>query len=1071
MEDRKRIFPQANSHPFRIIAFDWDGTAVKDRKADAQAVAATIKQLLDLQVIVVVITGTNFDNINSQFASLIHGPSKRNLFICANRGSEVYGFDFFERIDLIYKRKATEDENGLLDRVAEAVKQDIEAHSDVTIDIIYNRLNRRKIDLIPEWPDPEKSQIAALTRATNKRLKDGGFKRGIKGAFELAEQYSRRLGLADARITSDVKHIEVGLTDKADSIRWVINYLAKGRNIAIRDILVLGDEFGPVAGFEGSDYRMVLNEVEGLTYVSVGKEPHGVPRGVIRLGGGPSSFLRTMRQQLELQKRLAPTRDPTFLLIESGFDHMRQHEVESIMAVGSAYLQVRASLEEDGNLCAPATLVAGVYDRPTPNLPEEIVIFPDWLFTTIEVNGRILSLSDDDMIDHKRILDMEKSIYRRIWRHRSSNGDITYIAFLHFVALARPHCMTMQVTVIPENHKARIRVATGLNNPQSPGLAIETRSLPARSDGISLQKGKTIFTDIRMTEAFLSVARQGFIEPRRRTHSRGDMLVDEWEWESEAGQEMNISKFVCIYTSRDGEDLEEASELELRELEKKGVDNLLLEQARAWADRWRDSKVSIFGDAQAQKWANFSAYHLISAGNAHDERVSIAARTLTGPVYKGHVFWDSEIFMLPFFVFTDPPTARAMLMYRYHTLAGARERAKKMGYGGALFAWESTISGEEMTPQAAVSPSGKVIPILSAPLEQHISADVAFGVWFYWNATLDDDFLLNAGAEILVETARFWASRVEKQGDHYYINNVEGPDEYHEGVNNSTYTNTMAAWNLRRAAEALIYIQIFHPGQLGPLRKRLGLDEGETDRWYEIAERIYVDMNREDGLIEQFDGYFKLADIDVHDYEPRTAAIDVILGRERTKATQAIKQADIVLLLYLLEDHFDSERIRKNLLYYDTRTDHGSSLSPAIYGLVAARMGMTTLAMRYLRQVGQIDLGGPSGNAAGGVHAAALGGLYQQLVMGFAGVRAEREGVSFDPKLPSQWRRMEFTIKWRGSRIAVEIRRGRYMKLSLEGSGWVRAGIHGRPLQNLVTGGTYISRWIDGTWQELEEYK
>jgi kojibiose phosphorylase len=1074
MEDCERVFPQAARHQYRIVAFDWDGTAVKDRHADARPVAGAIHRLLDLQVLVVVVTGTNFDNINNQFASHIHGPHKHNLFICANRGSEVFGFDSSGRTVLIYRREATEEENRLLDRVAEAVKKDIESRSRVTIDIVYNRLNRRKIDLIPEWKDPEKSQIGELIKATNKRLEDGGFEQGIKGAFELAEEYSRQLGLTDARITSDVKHIEVGLTDKSDSINWVTSDLARKRNIPLADILVLGDEFGPVAGFEGSDYRMVVPKLKGITYVSVGKEPNGVPKGVLKLGGGPPCFLRIMLEQADLNRKLAPTRDESFLLVDKGFDPVRQREIESIMAVGNGYMATRASLEEEGPLCQPGTLVAGVFDRPSTALPEEITVFPDWLFTLIQLEGETLSVNDDSLIEQERLLDMQKGVFRRVWRHRGEGGRITYVAYLHFISLKRPHCMVMRITVIPENYSGRIRVLTGANIAGDAGLTLKMQALSGGKKGALLEKGKTRFTDISAVEALKSAAQKGFIKARHRKRIEKEALLDEWQWQSEAGQEMNLYKFACIYTSRDHPadeaDLQGAAELDLLELEGAGVNDLLLEQTDAWAERWRDSKVSLPGDPQGQKWINFAAYHLISAGNSFDDRVSIGARALSGLVYKGHVFWDSEIFMLPFFIFTHPATARNMLMYRYHTLPAARERARESGFKGALFAWESTITGEDMTPKAAVSSSGKVIPILSGPLEQHITADVAYGVWSYWNATLDDDFLLTAGAEILVETARFWASRVERRGDRYFISHVEGPDEYHEDVDNSIYTNTMAVWNLRHAAEALTYIQVFYPGQSNTLRKRLEVDEAEMDHWFEIAERIYVGK-RADGLIEQFDGYFQLADINVQEYEPRTAALDVILGRERTQATQAVKQADIVLLLYLLEDQFTPEEVRKNLMYYDRRTAHGSSLSPAIYGLVAARAGDLQLAMKYFKQAGQIDLGGAPGNSAGGVHAAAMGGLYQQLVMGFAGLRAGREGISFYPNLPPEWRGMEFVVYWRGSRLEVKIRREKWIRLSLEGSGWVRTGIHGRPLQNLLNGRTYVSRWVDGDWREFESYK
>lgn len=227
---------------FRVIVFDWGGTAVKNRSADARKVARALQDLLRLDVYVVVVTGTNYDNIERQFARHISGPCKRNLYICTNRGSEVFGFDARSELYLLYHREATDEENAALDRVAEAVKARVESESGIGIEIIYNRLNRRKIDLIPEWSDPPKSQINKLLKETEKRLREGGYSPGIRGVYEAAERYAREMGLAYARITSDVKHVEVGLTDKSDSLRWILREVAERRNIPYHDILVLGDE-------------------------------------------------------------------------------------------------------------------------------------------------------------------------------------------------------------------------------------------------------------------------------------------------------------------------------------------------------------------------------------------------------------------------------------------------------------------------------------------------------------------------------------------------------------------------------------------------------------------------------------------------------------------------------------------------------------------------------------------------------------------------------------------------------------------------------------------------------------
>jgi kojibiose phosphorylase len=408
-----------------------------------------------------------------------------------------------------------------------------------------------------------------------------------------------------------------------------------------------------------------------------------------------------------------------------------------------------------------------------------------------------------------------------------------------------------------------------------------------------------------------------------------------------------------------------------------------------------------------------------------------------------------------------------MLMYRHHTLPGARKRARELGCEGALYAWESTITGEDMTPTFALGRRGRLVPIVCGQLEQHISADVAFGVWNYWNVTRDDRFLIEAGAEILVETARFWATRVDRERDTYHIKYVEGPDEYHEIVDDNAYTNMMAALNLERAAEAVAYLRKSYPEELNVIKEKIGLDEGEAEGWLEVARGMYTGRLEGDGLIEQFAGFCTLEEFDVCEYEPRDAAMDVLLGREATQKMQVVKQADVVMLLYLLEDHFSEEAVRQNFEYYEARTAHDSSLSPSIYGLVAARLGLLDTAMRYFRQAGQVDLADNMGNAAGGVHAAALGGLWQQLVMGFVGLRAGEEGIALYPRLPRRWGRMSFSLLWRGCRLSVDVRRERTMRIDVAGKGGVRMAIYGRPAKYLKAGSSFLSEWKNGTWQDF----
>ena len=369
-----------------------------------------------------------------------------------------------------------------------------------------------------------------------------------------------------------------------------------------------------------------------------------------------------------------------------------------------------------------------------------------------------------------------------------------------------------------------------------------------------------------------------------------------------------------------------------------------------------------------QRALRFAVYHLLSAVNPQDDRVSIGARGLSGTAYRGHVFWDTDIFMLPFFILTYPEAARALVMYRYHTLAAARAKAARLGYRGALYAWESADSGEEATPPFGVAPDGEVIRFLTGEQEQHISADVALGVWNYWQATGDDHFLVEAGAEILIETARFWASCVEREEDgRYHIRGVIGPDEYHETVDDNAYTNGMAQWNLEVAAEIANLIGERWAGPWRALSHRLGIEPEEPRRWQQVARDLYTGFHEQTGLFEQFRGYFGLEEIDLTAFVPRTAPMDVLLGRERIRRSKIIKQPDVVMLLHLLWDRIPPEVRKANFEYYEPRCGHGSSLSPAIHALVAARLGETVLAERYFRQAAEIDLEDSIGNAAGGI--------------------------------------------------------------------------------------------------------
>ena len=709
------------------------------------------------------------------------------------------------------------------------------------------------------------------------------------------------------------------------------------------------------------------------------------------LSGGPAGSPE-LRAREAAQRWVAlpatPTDDPGWILVEEGFTLSREHEVESLFAIGNGYAGSRGSLAEGSALSAPATFVAGVFDSEAGSVLS-LAPTADWTRLSATIEGQPLRLDRGQNLDHKRILDMRQGILWREWRHQDEGGRITRLRALRLASMADRHLVVQCVTIMPENFSGRLLIDAALTGP----LTHVTHG------------GTTVA---------MAVARR-VTDPTGRWTPSAELVEGRQSLELRLGETYRLDRIVALHTSRDvGEPRETARRHVERAIE--DMAGVIAEHRDAWLARWEVSDLRIEGDPAAQRALRFAIYHLLSAVNPQDDRVSVGARGLSGTAYKGHVFWDTDIFMLPFFILTYPEAARALVMYRYHTLAAARAKAARLGYRGAFYAWESADTGEEATPPFGIAPDGQIIRFLTGQQEQHISADVAFGVWNYWRATGDDRFLVDAGAEILIETARFWESRVEREEDgRYHIRGVIGPDEYHETVDDNAYTNGLAQWNLDTAAEVANLVAERWPAQWQALSHRLGIAPEEPPRWQHVARDLYTGFDKLTGLFEQFRGYFDLEEIDLAAFVPRTAPIDVLLGRERIQRSKIIKQPDVVMLVHLLWDRMPPEVRKANFEYYEPRCGHGSSLSPAIHALVAARLGDIALAERYFRQAAEIDLADNMGNAAGGIHAGALGGLWQAAVLGFAGLRFCGESPDeHRPNLPPSWYSLSMRFQWRG---------------------------------------------------------
>ncbi len=726
--------------------------------------------------------------------------------------------------------------------------------------------------------------------------------------------------------------------------------------------------------------------------------------------------------------------DSRWLFKTEGWDPRREPGIESVCALVNGYCGVRAAVEEGSTVSNPATFVNGVFDAvhelvtqgaevsgyqvtaaPTP----ELVKAPDWSRICLTVDGVSLGMDNTQLFDHTRTLDMRRGVLVRVWRFRYEKRT-TLLRSLRFLSLDARHLFGQVIEITPEDwsgeitledivegdvtNEGGIRHLTDIRTRQEQDrLLLTTRTA---------EKKYTLFFG---TWARLTTDKGTSIDGVQECKDQS--LVHRWTIHVEPGQTYTCEKLTTLFTSRDDPEPERCVLEQLNRAVDTGLPALLEASATAWAARWTTADVQVDGDTAIQQQIRFALYHLIGCANPDDEHASPGARALTGERYKGHVFWDTETFVFPFFVFTHPPTARALLMYRYHTLPAARDKARAQGYIGALYAWESTDTGVDVTPPFVINAVGERLEILTGAQEHHISADIAYAIGQYWDATHDAEFLIHAGAEMLCEIARFWASRVVQGEDgQFHIHTVIGPDEYHEGVDDNAYTNGMASSALRRALETVEWLQNHHRQQWNMLSGKIGLNEDEIVQWSDVAEGLVLNFDDATKLFEQHRGYYDLHAADLQKYEPRNQTMDVILGWDKLTKSQILKQADVVMLLILLRDEYPTNVWEANFKFYLPRTSHDSSLSAGVHALMAARLGDMSNAKHYFQKAANVDLDFERGvTAAGGVHIAALGGMWQALVFGFGGCRLHGQEVKFESHVPTNWGSMSIQLLWRGT--------------------------------------------------------
>jgi alpha,alpha-trehalose phosphorylase len=697
---------------------------------------------------------------------------------------------------------------------------------------------------------------------------------------------------------------------------------------------------------------------------------------------------------------------------------------ESVFALANGHVGIRGNLDEGEPHGLPGTYLNSFYElRPLP-YAEAGYGFPESGQTMINVtNAKLMRLLVDDepfdvrygdLRSHERTLDLRAGTLERTAEWVSPSGQAIRIRTVRLVSFTQRAVVAILYEVEPLNRSARLILQSELvANEQLPPTSKDPRvaavldhplqaeeMLEQRTGGLLVHRTKA--SDLRMAAAM-----EHLVETPGKhaitTEGHPDWLRTTVACKLDPGQKLRVVKLAAYGWSshrslpavRDQVGGARAS------ARLDGWEGLLEAQREFLDEFWDHSDVVVEGDPEVQQAVRFGLFHTLQAG-ARAEQRPIGSKGLTGPGYDGHTFWDAETFVLPALTYTQPGAAADVLRWRHSTLDLARERAQTLGLQGAAFPWR-TIRGQECSAYWPAGTAGF-----------HIGADIADAVRRYVQATGDVEFEREIGLELLVETARLWRSlgHHDRHG-RFHIDGVTGPDEYTAVVDDNVYTNLMAQLNMLAAAEAATR----HP----ETARRLGVDDEEAASWRDAAAAVHIPYDRELGVHQQSQGFTRLQEWDFENTPPEAYPLLLNYPYFDLYRKQVVKQADLVMAMYVRGDAFTPDEKARNFAYYDARTVRDSSLSACVQAVIAAEVGHLELAHDYLGEAALMDLHDLHQNARDGVHVASLAGSWIALVAGLGGMRDYNGQLSFAPRLPSRINRLEFSLLWQGLRVRVNV--------------------------------------------------
>ncbi len=746
--------------------------------------------------------------------------------------------------------------------------------------------------------------------------------------------------------------------------------------------------------------------------------------------------------------------DP-WTIVETAFDVRTNRHYEGLFAIGSGTLQQRAALEEGlrddpqdvdylrvmDNVTVEkfpdfksrvGTYLPGV-SGPHPTCFDEVINLPAIHGLVVECGGERLDMEACDIRDFRRWLDLRTGRLHREFTWHTRGGGVLRARFERFISARRRHVMALRLTLEHlDGAPVELRFRAGLDAAVRTNGFDHLGDIETRDERGLIALGARTNSDIRIAAAARAASSP---DTRWRVERESRWIALTGSGTLERGGALRVEKIAALTSSRHtaNDPLDDARRF-VSDATAAGFEKLAAESDAVWAERWARTDVQIEGDDESQRGLRVSLYHLLRAVVEGDSRCAIDAKGAAGEAYCGRYFWDTELFMLPLFLYTRPAVGQTLARFRAVSLAGARRNARRYGYSGARYAWESAPSGDENCPNWQY-----------ADHEVHVTADVAYGLWHAHLANPDDGGFLRECVEVFVETARYWCERVTHNPDRdgYDMLMVMGPDEYTPFSRNNAYTNRMASLALALAPRAFEKLTRLDPDAAAELRRALAIGDGEFDRFAEIAGKLRVPYDAGRQLILQSDDFFDYEPLDFQRCWPdRSKRLGATVSQERLYRSRVLKQGDVIQLLATFPQEYHATQMRVAYDVYEPLTSHDSSLSKSMHAIIASWIGRHDEAWRMWRDTVGLDL--QPNEAAEGIHAACAGANWLVAICGFAGFRTrmQSEVLTLAPALPRQWRAVRFPLVWEEQPLRVEITAERTV---IEHHGQ-------RPLEALISG-------------------